>query len=134
MDILKELGDLFGNFTEEVTSKVSGNSNIKTVVEVFKGTLTTNAVLEAVKKEFASDKSLLEGVLLGNLKKCDPKFASIISSSFVDIVVSPDFAICYLILVNNKGVVKIMAIVTESVEDKLQKMFDDHKQIVRIKK
>ena len=107
---------------------------IKTVVEVFKGSLTKKALIDAVKKEFATESDLVEGVVIGDLRKCDPKMSSIISKYFIEIK-AQEFVVNYLLLPNSKGTIsKITAIICDSVEPSLQEMLNKNQQIVRIQK
>ena len=118
----------------ELFSKLAAPPQIRTIVEAFKGTLTKGALVDAVKKEFASDPNLTEGVILGDLKKCDPKMSEIISKDFVEIKVQ-DFVVNYLVMVNAKGSInKITAIICDSVEPTLQELLNQNSQIVRIQK
>ena len=110
------------------------STSIKTVVEVFKGTLTKQALVEAVKKEFAADNNLKEGIVLGDLSKCDPKMSAIISKDFIEIR-TKDFVVNYLLMANSKGSISmITAIICDSVEPSLQEMLNKNQQIVRIQR
>lgn len=107
---------------------------IKTVVEVFKGALTKQSLIDAVKKEFATDLNVVEGVIIGDLNKSDPKMSAIISKYFIEIK-AQDFVVNYLVLPNSKGSIsKITAIICDSVEPSLQDMLNKHQQVVRIQK
>ena len=127
--VMQNLEDLKNKFF-----KLAAPPTIKTVVEVFKGVLTKQSLIDAVKKEFATIPDLVEGVILGDLKKCDPKMTSIISEYFVEIK-AQDFVVNYLVLPNSKGSIsKITAIICDSVEPSLQEMLNKNQQIVRIQK
>ena len=127
--IMTNLEDLKNKFFNNVVPPT-----IKTVVEVSKGTLTKQSLVEAVKKEFATTPDVVEGVILGDLRKCDPKMSAIISNYFIEIK-AQDFVVNYLVLPNSKGTIsKITAIICDSVEPSLQEMLNKNQQIVRIRK
>ncbi len=127
--IMTNLEDLKNKFFNNVVPPT-----IKTVVEVSKGTLTKQSLVEAVKKEFATTPDVVEGVILGDLRKCDPKMSAIISKYFIEIK-AQDFVVNYLVLPNSKGTIsKITAIICDSVEPSLQEMLNKNQQIVRIQK
>lgn len=127
--IMTNLEDLKNKFFNNVVPPT-----VKTVVEVSKGTLTKQSLVEAVKKEFATTPDVVEGVILGDLRKCDPKMSAIISKYFIEIK-AQDFVVNYLVLPNSKGTIsKITAIICDSVEPSLQEMLNKNQQIVRIQK
>jgi hypothetical protein len=127
--IMTNLEDLKNKFFNNVVPPT-----IKTVVEVSKGTLTKQSLVEAVKKEFATTPDVVEGVILGDLRKCDPKMSAIISKYFIEIK-AQDFVVNYLVLPNSKGTIsKITAIICDSIEPSLQEMLNKNQQIVRIRK
>lgn len=127
--IMTNLEDLKNKFFNNVVPPT-----VKTVVEVSKGTLTKQSLVEAVKKEFATTPDVVEGVILGDLRKCDPKMSAIISKYFIEIK-AQDFVVNYLVLPNSKGTIsKISAIICDSVEPSLQEMLNKNQQIVRIQK
>ena len=127
--IMTNLEDLKKTFFNNVVPPT-----IKTVVEVSKGTLTKQSLVEAVKKEFATTPDVVEGVILGDLRKCDPNMSAIISKYFIEIK-AQDFVVNYLVLPNSKGTIsKITAIICDSVEPSLQEMLNKNQQIVRIQK
>lgn len=107
---------------------------VKIEVEVIKGELLKDALVEAVKKEFALTENVSEAVLLGDLEKCDLVFRKTIENSFIKISVAPGLTLSYLLFVSNNNVAKIVGIVSDSIDVNLQTLLDSNKQIVRINK
>ena len=119
-------------FLNESPKKVE----IKFEVEAFKGALEIEALKEIAKKEFAAETNLTEVVLLGDLKKADPDFKNILDKNLMfSVKTSEDFVTSYVLCINNDDdLVKITALITEKVSEVLQKILDENKQIIRIKK
>lgn len=102
-------------------------------VEVFKGILTAQAVVEFCKKEFAESESVKEVAILGNLTAENQFLKLMMDKHFFSAQVSEDFTPTYLVCINDQNkVAKIKLAVSESIDDKLNNLFAKNNQIIRI--
>ncbi len=109
-------------------------SQIKFVVEAFKGALEKEALVAQARILFDEENEIKEVVAVGDLNKADKAFKKILDDMMFEIK-AKDFDTSYLVAVNKKGdVSKVIAVITESVSDELTKLFDENQQIVRIQK
>ena len=106
----------------------------KVCLEVFKGNLEKAAIVDSSKKEFAEIDDLKESVFI--VDGASEKVMSIAKSKLnFDVNISDDFKLSYLIFFNTDNKIhKIIAIITEGLDDELAKLLEDNKFILRIQK
>lgn len=108
-------------------------SQIKFVVEAFKGTLERNAIYAEIEKSFDEDKTLVEAIVLGDLNKADKDFRKTIEKEIMFEIKAKDFSTCYIMTVKEDGSIsKMIAVISESVSEKLIEAFNENSQVIRI--
>ncbi len=111
------------------------DAQIKFEVEAFKGELEKSTLVAQAKRFFDEDKKLIEVVALGDLEKADGDFRKILEEKIEFEIKAKEFCTTYLITFKKGGIIgKIVAVITESVNEELVKLFDSKQQIVRFKK
>lgn len=106
----------------------------KVCLEVFKGKLEKAAIVDSSKKEFAENENLKESVFI--VEGASEKVMTMAKGKLnFDVNISDDFKLSYLIFFTNENKIhKLIAIITEGLEDELAKLLEDNKFILRIQK
>ena len=103
-------------------------------VEVFKGNLEQDAIVDRVKKEFSENENLKEAafVVEGADEKLMTKTKELLT---FEINYSEDFKLSYLAFITkNNKVFKLVTIITEGLEENFEKLLENNKFILRITK
>lgn len=114
------------NFINKETTKV--------YVEVFKGKLEKAAILDSTKKEFAENTKLKESILLST-GASEKIISSAKEKLTFELNLSEDFQLSYLLFVTNENrISKMIAIITEGIEEDLHKLLENNQFILRIQR
>lgn len=106
--------------------------NIETQIEVFKGQLKKAAIVDCVKREFAECPNIKEADII--VEGADGTLLSKAKNYLgVNLVATKDFQMSYLLFISNEGkIIKVVAIITEGLEDVLLKLLEGNKYILRM--
>ncbi len=111
------------------------NSQIKFAVEAFKGILEWNSIETEIEKYFDEDKTLVEVFVVGDLNRVDKDFRKKIEKDLMFEIKAKEFSVCYIMTIKENDLPdRITAVITESISEELNKLFDSQNQVVRIKR
>ena len=106
----------------------------KVCLEVFKGQLEKAAIVDSSKKEFAENADLKESVFIA--EGASEKVMNLAKDKLsFEVNISEDLKLSYLIFFTNDNKIhKLVAIITEGIEEELAKFLEENKFILRIQR